>query len=132
LSSWISLAPTIEALRGDLTSPPRNIGPVHLFWMILWLLMLALRRWRRQAQAAEFVQPTASTTRWRVGALPSTPLPVPGIGRARWRLELLRCRRGESAEFQVEACDAQGRVALPAEMTYRSTLAKRRKSIGSL
>jgi protein ImuA len=38
---------------------------------------LALRRWRRQAKAAELVQPTASTTRWRVSALPSTPLPVP-------------------------------------------------------
>ena len=38
---------------------------------------LALRRWRRQAEAVEFDQPTASTTRWRVSALPSTPLPVP-------------------------------------------------------
>src|SRR2546422_9575973 len=70
---------------------------------------LAMRCWRRQSEAEEFRQPTASTTRWRVSALPSTPLPVPGIGRARWRLELLRCRRGESAEFEVEACDAQGR-----------------------
>src|SRR5215470_15612288 len=53
---------------------------------------LALRRWRRQAQAAEFMQPTAAMTRWRVSVLPSTPLPVPGIGRARWGLELIRCR----------------------------------------
>jgi hypothetical protein len=45
---------------------------------------LALRRWHRQAAAADFGQPTASTTRWRVSALPSTPLPVPGVGRARW------------------------------------------------
>jgi hypothetical protein len=75
---------------------------------------LALRRWRRQAQAAEFEQPTAATTRWRVSALPSTPLPVPGVGRARRRLELIRCRRGESADFEVEACDPQGRLALPA------------------
>jgi protein ImuA len=76
---------------------------------------LALRRWCRQAQAAEFSQPTAATTRWRVSALLSTSLPVPGIGRARWRLELTRCRRGESAEFEMEACDAQGRLALPYE-----------------
>jgi hypothetical protein len=27
-------------------------------------------------------------------------------------LELLRCRGGESAEFEVEACDAKGRLAL--------------------
>src|SRR5882724_8370141 len=79
---------------------------------------LALRRWRRQSEAAEFMQPTAATTRWRVSALPSTPLPVPGVGRARWRLELVRCRRGESAEFEVEACDAQGRLALPAEIGH--------------
>jgi protein ImuA len=80
---------------------------------------LALRRWRRQVEAAEFRQPTAATTRWRVSALPSTPLPVPGVGRARWRLELLRCRGRESANFEVEACDAKGRLALPPELAYR-------------
>jgi protein ImuA len=85
---------------------------------------LALRRWRRQAQAAELGQLTASTRRWRVSALRSTPLPVPGVGRARWRLEL-QCRRGESAEFEVEACDAQGRLALPAEPAHRSIRAAR-------
>jgi protein ImuA len=76
---------------------------------------LALRRWRRQADAADFGQPTAATTRWRVTSLPSTPLPVPGVGRARWRLELVRCRDGESAEFEVEACDDKGRLALPSQ-----------------
>jgi protein ImuA len=65
-------------------------------------------------------QPTASVTRWRVSALPSTPLPVPGVGRARWRLELMRCRGGESAEFEVEACDAQGRLALPSDLVHGS------------
>jgi protein ImuA len=74
---------------------------------------LAIRRWRRPAEAAAISQPTAATTRWRVSALPSTPLPVPGVGRARWRLELLRCRGGESATFEVEACDPNGRLALP-------------------
>jgi protein ImuA len=72
---------------------------------------LAVRRWRRQVDAAEFVLPTAATTRWRVSALPSAPLPVPGVGRARWRLELIRCRGGESARFEVEACDTKGRLA---------------------
>jgi protein ImuA len=85
---------------------------------------LALRRWRRQAEAAEFRQPTAASTRWRISALPSTPLPVPGVGRARWRLELVRCRGGESACFEVEACDAQGRLALPAETGHRPTTAE--------
>src|SRR6202795_4050227 len=49
---------------------------------------LAIRRWRRPAKAADFGQPTASITRWRVSALPATPLPVPGVGRVRWQIEL--------------------------------------------
>src|SRR6266478_8835390 len=73
---------------------------------------IAIRRWRRQTEAADFGQPTAAVTRWRVSALPSTALPVPGVGRARWQLELIRCRAGESADFEVEACDAKGRLAL--------------------
>src|SRR5712672_3909267 len=68
---------------------------------------LALRRWRRQAEAADFGLPTATTTRWRINVLPSTSLPVPGIGRARWGLELIRC----AATFELEACDAKGRLA---------------------
>ena len=65
-------------------------------------------------------QPTAAVTRWRVSALPSQPLPVPGVGRARWRLELIRCRGGESACFEVEACDAKGRLALPSDLVHGS------------
>ncbi|MEP9356389.1 ImuA family protein [Xanthobacter sp. KR7-65] len=79
---------------------------------------IAVRRWRRQAEAADFGQPTASVSRWRVSVLPSVPLPVPGVGRARWLLELIRCRAGESADFEVEACDAKGRIALPAKVAH--------------
>ncbi len=74
-----------------------------------------------RGQAADFGQPTAAVTRWRVSALPSAPLPVPGVGRARWRLELIRCRGGESACFEVEACDAQGRLALPSDLVHGSS-----------
>jgi protein ImuA len=77
---------------------------------------IAVRRWRRQTEAADFGQPTASATRWRVSALPSTPLPVPGVGRARWQVELIRCRAGESADFEVEGCDAKGRLAVPSDL----------------
>ncbi|WP_061936064.1 ImuA family protein [Aureimonas sp. AU22] len=83
-------------------------------------LALAVRRWRRQAEAADFGQPTASMTRWRVSVLPSRPLPVPGVGRPRWLLELLRSRAGECADFEVEACDGKGRIALPAALADRS------------
>jgi protein ImuA len=75
---------------------------------------IAIRRWRRQTEAAD------SVTRWRVSALPSAPLPVPGVGRARWQLELIRCRAGESADFEVEACDAKGRLALPSDLVHGS------------
>jgi protein ImuA len=80
---------------------------------------IALHRWRRPAEAAAFGQSTAAVTRWRISALPSAPLPVTGIGRARWRLELIRCRGGEGACFDVEACDAQGRLALPSGLVDR-------------
>jgi protein ImuA len=81
---------------------------------------IAIRRWRRQTEAGDFGQPTASVTRWRVSVLPSAPLPVPGLGRARWLLELIRCRAGESADFEVEACDDKGCIALPSEVAHRS------------
>ncbi len=79
-------------------------------------LGIAIRRWRRSTEAVDFGQPTASVTRWRVTALPSQPLPVPGLGRAQWLVELIRSRAGECADFELEACDEKGRLALPAEL----------------
>jgi len=79
-------------------------------------LGIALRRWRKPSDAARFDQPTASVTRWRVSALPSSPLPSPGVGRARWQVELIRCRAGAPAQFHLEACDETGRLALPADL----------------
>lgn len=72
---------------------------------------IAIQRWRRAGDAVQFGQPTAAVTRWRIATLPSVALPVPGIGRARWRLELVRCRGGEGFAIEVEACDAEGRLA---------------------
>ncbi|MGX8009073.1 ImuA family protein [Mesorhizobium sp. ORM8.1] len=80
---------------------------------------IAIRRWRRQTEVADFGQPTASVTRWRVSVLPSQPLPVPGVGRARWQLELIRSRGGETLDIEVEACDAKGRLALPSKLVDR-------------
>lgn len=93
---------------------------------------IPVRRWRRQADASDFGQPTASATRWRVSALPSTPLPVPGVGRARWHVELIRCRAGESADFVLEACDAKGRLSVPSELAHGSAAAGpgRRRAAG--
>jgi protein ImuA len=71
---------------------------------------LIIRRWRRQSEATDYGQPTASSTRWRVSSLPSEELPVPGVGRARWMVELLRARAGESFDVEVGACDGKGRM----------------------
>lgn len=84
---------------------------------------IAVRRWRRQTEAADFGQPTASTTRWRVTALPASPLPVPGVGRPRWQVELIRARAGDSADFEVEDCDEEGRIAIPAKLVHRPAAA---------
>jgi protein ImuA len=81
---------------------------------------IALRRWWRPTNAMDLGQPTAAVTRWRISTLPSRPLPVPGVGRARWFVELIRCRAGESADFELEACDGKGCLALPSNLAHGS------------
>lgn len=68
---------------------------------------------------------SAAVTRWRVAALPSEPIAgEPGIGRPRWRIELLRCRGGMPAAWEVEACDAQ-HGATTSHVTFSAALADR-------
>ncbi|TAV48372.1 damage-inducible mutagenesis protein [Rhizobium leguminosarum] len=86
---------------------------------------IVVRRWRRQTEANDFGQPTASTTRWRVSVLPSEELPVPGVGRERWFLELMRVMAGECAEFCVGACDEQGRIDISSGSADRSDSPRR-------
>lgn len=83
-------------------------------------MALVVRRWRRPVDARDFGHQTAAFTRWRVTELPSSPLPVRGTGRPRWQLELMRARGGESADFEVEACDDKGLVAIPADLANGS------------
>ena len=90
-------------------------------------MAIAIRRWRRMTEASDFGQPTASATRWRISALPSAPLPVPGVGRPRWLVELIRARAGECADFIVDACDEQGRLALSTDLADRSSAAPYRR-----
>jgi len=80
-----------------------------------------LRRWRDSGQAArERNLPNAAVTRWRIAALPSQPLrEEPGVGRPQWRVELLRCRGGEPACWEVEEADATGHVSLAAALADR-------------
>jgi protein ImuA len=87
------------------------------------VLGLILRRWRHPAAAAAFDQPSAAASRWRITVLPSSSLPVAGVGRARWRVDLVRCRGAEPFSWELEACDAQGRLAVPAELADRPAAA---------
>ena len=90
--------------------------------------VLVLRRWRDGGEAArERNLPSAATTRWRIAALPSRPIAIPspasgggsgwglGVGVTRWRVELLRCRGGEPACWDVEAGEGQGAEGRGAE-----------------
>ncbi|MBY3568646.1 ImuA family protein [Rhizobium laguerreae] len=87
-------------------------------------MALTVRRWRRQTEANDFGQPTASMTRWRVSVKPSEELPVPGVGRPRWLLELMRSRAGECAEFEIGACDDKGRIHLSTRSGDRSNTSR--------
>ena len=80
-----------------------------------------LRRWRDGARAArERGLPNAAATRWRITALPSDPARAePGIGHPRWRIELLRCRGGAPACWEVEVADATGSLSLVATLADR-------------
>ncbi|MGH7044987.1 MAG: ImuA family protein [Stellaceae bacterium] len=94
---------------------------------------LLLRRWRDAAEAArERNLPNAAVTRWRITALPSRPPPIPsfagkggsgrgfGIGPVRWRVELLRCRAGTPASWEMEVAeDATDSLSLVATMADR-------------
>lgn len=70
--------------------------------------------------------PSAAVTRWRVATAPSTPLPVAGIGRARWRVELVRQKGGAPGQWILEGCDETGRCALPARLVDRAGQAAQR------
>jgi len=85
-------------------------------------MAVVLRR-RREGKPADATL-TAAATRWRITPLPSAALPSPGIGRARWQVELIRCRGGEPAYWIMEACDAQGRLSLPPHVADRSASQK--------
>lgn len=75
-------------------------------------------------------QPSAAVTRWRIAAVPSAPplahaSETPGLGRARWRLDLVRCRGGVPRSWVLEACDATGRCGLVPDMADRPAAPER-------
>lgn len=80
---------------------------------------LLLRRWRK-AGICPLTPPSSAVTRWRIGCAPSVPLAMPGVGPARWAVSLVRQRNGHPFALTVEACDAQGRLGLPAAAADRA------------
>ena len=100
---------------------------LHLAAESTGALGLIVRRWRRSRPAA-METPNAAATRWRIAPLPAVPLQVDGrliagLGRPHWRLDLTRCRGGEGFSLEVEACDGEGRLALPALLADGSAAA---------
>jgi protein ImuA len=92
---------------------------------------LVLRRSRRFDDAL-LSEPTAAVTRWRVTALPSQRLVARapetlGLARARWQLDLVRCRGGEPASWIVEASDATGHLGVPADLGDRLVAATHKR-----
>jgi protein ImuA len=84
---------------------------------------------RRAATIEQAAEGTAATTRWRVTASPSEDLGIPSLGRARWRVDLERVRGGNPHSWIVEACDATGRIALPAALVDRPVAQEERKRV---
>ena len=74
---------------------------------------------RRAAKADALIEGSAAQTRWRVTASPSENLGIPALARPRWSVALERVRGAEPKSWIVEACDAQGRLALPAILVDR-------------
>lgn len=81
--------------------------------------MLLYRR-HRARDRCPLTAPSAARTRWRIGCAPSGPLPYPGVGRARWGVELVRQRGGNPFSLELEACDDTGCLALPAAAADRA------------
>jgi protein ImuA len=115
-------APGLVAVVGEVGALPVVAGRrLQLAAERSGITAFLLRRWRDGGQAArERTLPNAAMTRWRIAALPSRTLrDEPGVGRARWRVELLRCRGGEPACWEMEAPDATDHVSLAAALADR-------------
>lgn len=119
----------LAAVVGEAARLPLVAGKrLQLAAEISGAMALVIRRCRRRPEG--IAEPTAAVTRWRVAVLPSAPLAMPGLGRPRWRLELLRCRGGGEGAWIVEACDAAGRLAVAADVADRPAAPAARRAGG--
>jgi protein ImuA len=84
---------------------------------------VVLRRWRHVGDKEHVIEPNAAATRWRIAPSPSPTGPFDELERQHWYVELLRVRGGEPHSWILEACDAQGHLALPAALAERPAAA---------
>ena len=115
-------APGIAAVVGEVgTLPTVSSRRLQLAAERSGITAFLLRRWREGGQAArERALPNAAATRWRVASLPSQlSQGEPGVGRPRWRVELLRCRGGEPACWEMEVSDATDPISLSTALANR-------------
>jgi protein ImuA len=115
-------APGIVAVVGEVGSLPMVASRrLQLAAERSGITAFLLRRWHDGGQAArERALPNAAMTRWRIAALPSRPMRnEPGVGHPRWQVELLRCRGGEPAYWEMEVPDATDHVSLAAALADR-------------
>ncbi len=124
--------PGLAAVVGEITGhfSPIAARRLQLAAEQTGVLAIALRRSRRFDDPA-LMQPTPAMTRWSIAVLPSPPaLPhapaVLGLGPARWRLMLTRCRGGAPGTWITEACDATGRIHLVPDFADGSAAATER------
>lgn len=84
--------------------------------------MLLYRR-HRIKDRCPLLQPSAAMTRWRIGCASSARLAHAGVGRGRWKVDLVRQRNGNPFSLTVDACDDTGCLGLSSPIVDRATAA---------
>lgn len=80
--------------------------------------------------ASRVAEQNAAFARWVLSPAPSSSREALRMGPPCWRVDLERCRGAAPNSWIVEACDAQGRLALPARMADRPAAAVERRATG--
>jgi protein ImuA len=115
----------LAAVIGEIVKLPLNASRrLHLAAEQHRVTALVIRRWHTRAQRALADQPSSAVTRWRISPYAGEDGRFERLPRARWQLELLRARGSDPHSWILEACDAQGRLALPAAMADRPLAAE--------
>ncbi len=103
--------PSIAARRLQLAAEKSGVTA-----LVIRRLRLSDEAYAREASVA--------VTRWRISATPAQAPDGPWMMRARWNVQLVRGRGTEPMSMIVEACDAQGRLAVVADLEHGSPAQK--------